>query len=97
MTYEFAKKLKDAGYKQWECGCGNGANNSGICSFWRNFIFSGRFITKSGILSDEEEKITVPTLSELIDFVDGSDKLKDIEYDYVQKALLKLQKEKDKQ
>ena len=51
-----------------------------------------------GIACSEESPVpgySYPNLSELIDFVDGSDKLKDAENDYIQKALFKLQGRKN--
>ena len=48
------------------------------------------------VVPEEVHTVYFPTLSELIDFVDGSDKLKDIEDKYVQKTLLKLQGGKNK-
>ena len=44
----------------------------------------------------EQVRCYIPTLSELIDFVDGSDILNSIEKDYVGKTLFKLQKDKEK-
>ena len=41
-----------------------------------------------------EELVYYPTLSELIDFVDGNDRMKEIEKEYAEKALHKLRKNK---
>lgn len=79
MTYELAKMLKDAGFSQEGDG------------------FESDFLDTKGNsdVNVFRPNVYYPTLSELIDFIDGSDKLKDIENDYIQKALFKLQKNKD--
>jgi len=81
MEYSLAKQLKDAGFQQYG---------------WGNRIHpNGEFADKN-IPQPEPDTCYVPTLSELIDFVDGSDILNSIEKDYVGKTLFKLQKDKEK-
>jgi len=58
-------------------------------------IFQGDEI-KTELPGKAFEMVSDPTLSELIDFVDGSDILNSIEKDYVGKTLFKLQKDKEK-
>ena len=85
MNYELAKKLKDAGFPQ--------PGFDDRCMVYKEFNSKGEPVLIEG---DYDDGIFSPTLSELIDFVGGSDILNDIENDYIQKALLKLSRNKDK-
>lgn len=90
MNYELAKQLKDAGFPFIIVGkdfnAGGRATNS--------FMFEGK-ILKNQFTCNGRGVYFEPTLSELIDFVDGSDRMKEIEQEYAEKVLFKLQKDKN--
>lgn len=79
MNYELAKKLKDAGFPQKE----------------RLYPTSNDSEDGKFFCAGTENQCYRPTLSELIDFIDGNGIMKEIENDYAKKALYKLQKNKD--
>ena len=86
MTYELAEKLKNAGFPVRIC---RECNGTGKDNGW-NFMNFGR------CPSCDRKGFYRPTLSELKDFVDGGDIIEVLEKEYVEKALLKLSKDKRK-
>ncbi len=80
LSYELAKKLKDAGYSQ-----------GGTDLDWWIEPSEQKVRWHEG----SNNSVRLPTLSELIDFVDENDRMGILEKEYVEKALLKLSKGKE--
>lgn len=83
MNYELAKELKNAGFPGMDKIFGGG-----------NFVFESIEKDPEGMWIKTGNALPAPTLSELIDFVEGSGKLEEITQDYVAKALYKLREGK---
>ncbi len=79
IDYKLAKQLKKAGSPQ---------EGEGKLEEFDFFIADRDY--KVGESIPINSFLYFPTLSELIDFVDGNDRMKEITQEYAEKALLKL-------
>ncbi len=109
ITYELAKQLKEAGFPQeFKVGDyyqveGHGDEKPYLLHYEESvehpFAPSGigtaaGSVARINANKNEVSYIKIPTLSELIDFVDGNDRMEATEQEYARKALLKLRENK---
>ena len=95
MDYELCRKLKEKGFKQGDNQEQQMLKEEGDPFEPNNRTMWVKYFTPEYLEEMKDKVVYIPTLSELIDFVDGNDKMKEMENEYIKKALLKLQRGKE--